>query len=287
MAENQNSSTERYEDGISVADIVGFLRAQLWRIVGLLVAGAVAGALVSFTHPREWEASSVLEIGQIDNGLVNQPTTPVDPPFRAVQRVKVEPFTDQLLRKLSLPVATGENAESDLIRRSINAEVVPTTDLVRLTVRGFSPDKAKSTLKAAQDDLIAIHDVIFREAVARLNKRLADIDSDIATAKAKRDQIESTTSLGTRPGESTPPVNVLLGNMFDVSDRALLETLKKNRSDVTQQLSADRTFNTRPIAEIAVSQRPVAPKRSLYVIVGAMIGLLIGLLWAGRRHARR
>jgi LPS O-antigen subunit length determinant protein (WzzB/FepE family) len=288
MDEGNKISGERIDNGVSAVEILQFLRTQFWWIAGFLILGGVVGVAMTFLHPRQWESTSVLQIGQIDYGFSNQPPTPIDSPSLAVQRLKVDPFVDQILRALSLPVEEGGNAEASLIRQTLDAEIVPNTNLIKLKVREYSPEAAKATLKLAQDDLIAIHTGLFQEGVAKLRSRLSGIDADIATAASKRDKLEATTSLKMPGGEAgVPAVNLLLGNMLDVSDRQLLESLKKSQSDTIQQLSPERTFNTKPLADISVSRRPVAPRRSYYAVLGALVGLLAGLFVAGSRHAKR
>jgi uncharacterized protein involved in exopolysaccharide biosynthesis len=285
MKEDFVTSDERAANELSVYDVLNFLRIQLWWVVGFVVVGALIGGLVSFTHPREWEASSVLQIGEVDDTLADRAPGPIDPPSRVVQRVMVEPFVDQVLSSLSLPIESAP--ESDLIRRSLTAEVVSNTDLVKFKVRAFSPELAKSVLQVTQSQIIATHSQIFDESVKRMRARLDGINADIAETEAKREQISSTTSVRAPvSGATDGTANALLGNMFDVQDRTLLDSMRNRRAELIQRLSPEHTFNTKPLAEVYVSRRSVSPRRLMYLLVGAVVGLVGGLLVAGTRHVR-
>jgi hypothetical protein len=290
MDERQEILRQTHDDGISGADIMRFVSSQFWWIAAFLVAGAVLGVAFSYTKAHQWEATTYLQIGQVDDSLatLGSMPTPIDTPSRAVQRVQVDPFIDELLRSRSLPIQIGENFESDLIRRSLNAEIVPNTDVIKLTVRGLSPQNADATLEAAQNQLIGIHAEIFQVASKRLHERLDGINAAIAAAQSKRELVASTASTRANSGAAGADVtNVLLGNILDVSDRTLLEKLREDQALVLQQLSTQHTFNTKPLAAVAVSQVPVYPKRPIFALFGAVVGGLIGLLVAARRYAKR
>lgn len=290
MDERQIVLRQPHDDGISGADIMRFVTSQFWWIAAFLVAGAVLGIAYSYTKARQWEATTFVQIGQVDElsaGLGGGPT-PIDTPYRAVQRVQVDPFIDQVLRSRSLPIQIGENFESDLIRRTLNAEIVPNSDVIKLTVRELSPQNADATLQAAQNQLIGIHAGIVEAALKRTHDRLDSINAAIADAQSKRGVVASTASTRANSGAGDSGVtNVLLGNILDVSDRTLLAKLREERALALQQLSPQHTFNTKPLAAIAVSQMPVYPKRLIFALFGAVVGGLIGLLVAARRHAKR
>ncbi|MFX1671526.1 Wzz/FepE/Etk N-terminal domain-containing protein [Paraburkholderia sp. A2WS-5] len=286
MDEGQKILRHTHDDGISGADIVQFVTSQFWWIAAFLVAGAVLGIAYSFTKAHQWEAATFVQIGQIDE--LGSGSAPIDTPNRAVQRVQVDPFIDQVLRSQSLPTQIGENSESDLIRRTLSAEIVPNSDVIKLTVRGLSPQKADATLQAAQNQLIGIHAGIVEAALKRTHDRLDTINAAIADAQSKRAGVASTASTRANSGAGDSGVtNVLLGNILDVSDRTLLVKLGEERALALLQLSPQHTFNTKPLAAIAVSQLPVYPKRSTFALFGAVVGGLIGVLVAARRHAKR
>jgi hypothetical protein len=82
-------------------------------------------------------------------------------------------------------------------------------------------------------------------------------------------------------------VNQLLGNMLDVSSASLLVDAESRRAQIVREMSPDHTYNTKPLGEIAVSAFPVAPRRGVYALLGALFGFWGGLMIGGFRWRRR
>ncbi|MGN6087571.1 hypothetical protein [Trinickia sp.] len=287
MPERENGLQEYVDDSVSSVEILRFLRAQFWVISATLIAGAIAGFGVSHLKPRQWEATSVLQIGQIADSAQGTAEL-IDPPARAAERVKVRSFQDKVLRTLSLPIGSAENSSAVLIRKTLDAEVVPNTDLVHLSVDGFSPEQARATLEVAQNQLLAIHQPIVSDAINRLQAQLGKLDAQIANLQAKRRYLPSAADVKAQSGAgSQGAADVLLSNILDTSNEGVLVEAERRRAEVATQLSPDHTFATKPLGDITVSEFPVAPKRSSFIIPGALIGLLIGLLIGGLRWVRR
>lgn len=294
MVGNPNNTPLDAGDSISGADVVRFVRSQFWWIVGLLFVGAVGGIAVSFLFPREWEATSVLQIGQVDDGpptLSGAPTPlPIDTAPRAVERVKVRSFEDGVLQALAFPVDDRTDPRSRLLRKTLRAEQVPDTDLISISARGFSAEQAKQIVQAAQDQLIAAHGAFVTDAIKRLRASMDEVSAEIADARTKRGGTDAV-AVGSRAqmqgGGNNDAAALVLGKMADVSNASLLADAERRRDDLNRALSPDHTFNTKPLGAVAVSDFPVSPKRSVFAMLGALLGLLIGLLIASVRSNRR
>ena len=287
MPENQSSGQEYVDDSVSSVEIFRFLRAQFWVILTALIAGAVAGFGVSHLSPRQCQATSILQIGQIADGVPGAVEL-IDPPARAAERVKVRSFQDKVLRTLSLPVDGSENESARLIRKTLNAEVVSSTDLVQISVDGFSPGQAKQTLEVVQNQLLAIQEPFVLDAVNRLKAQLEKLDAQIANMETRHGYISSAADLKSKNAAgSQGAADVLLGNILDTSNAELLVEAERRRAEVAAKLSPDHTFFSKPLGEITVSDFPVAPRRSSFIIPGALLGLAIGLLIGGMRRMRR
>jgi len=294
MVGNPNNTPLGAGDSISGADVIRFVRTRFWWIVGFLILGVIGGIVVSFTFPREWEATSVLQIGQVDDGpptLSGAPTPlPIDSPQRAVARIKVHSFGDGVLKALSFPMGDRQDPRSRLVRKTLLARQVPDTDLISISARGFSAEQAKQIVQAAQDQLIAAHGVFVSDAIKRLRASMTQVDSEITDARAKRGRMDAVAG-GSRAqaggGGNNEAAALLLGNMVDVSNASLLADAERRRDDLNRALSRDHTFNTKPLGAVEVSDFPVAPKRSVFAMLGGLLGLMIGLLVAGARSNRR
>lgn len=266
---------------ISIVDLAKFLRNQCVYIAGGIALGAISGISLSYTQARQWEATSIVVLGQVDEGGVR----PVAPLAQAALRVETESFRDDVLRTLKLPVDDEANPETALVRRSLQASGIPGTNLFVMTARGFSAEEAKATLAVAQNQLIAKHRDVVDAVRARLQDQLTIVDLNIARLKAT--QAKSFASLTrTRAGKDAGDgaVQALLADMLDSTNGAQLQASQQRRAQILGQLGADRTYNTHVMGETTVSRAPVAPKRSSFAGIGALLGLLAGLLLAGKRY---
>lgn len=293
MVRSPNNTPLSAGDSISGADIIRFVRTQFRWVAGFLILGVVGGIVVSYASPREWEATSVLQLGQVDDGpptLSGAPTPlPVDSPQRAVERIKVRSFEDGVLKALSYSVDDRNDPRSRLVRKTLLARQVPDTDLISISARGFSAEQAKQIVQAAQDQLMAAHGEFVSDAIKRLRARMAEVDTEITDARAKRGRMDAVAgdSHAQPGGGSNEAAALLLGNMVDVSNSSLLADAERRRDDLNRALSPDHTFNTKPLGGVAVSDFPVAPKRSVFAMLGGLLGLMIGLLVASVRSNRR
>lgn len=294
MVGNPNNTPLGAGDSISGADVIRFVRTQFRWVAGFLILGVVGGAAVSYAFPREWEATSVLQIGQVDDGpptLAGAPTPlPIDSPQRAVERVKVRSFEDGVLKALSYPVDDRQDPRSHLVRKTLLARQVPDTNLISISAHGFSAEQAKQIVQVAQDQLMVAHGEFVADAIKRLRASMAEVDTEITDARAKRGRMDAVTG-GSRVqmggGGSNEAAAMLLGNMVDVSNASLLAAAERRRDDLSRALSPDHTFNTKPLGAVAVSDFPVAPKRSVFAMLGGLLGLMVGLLIASARSSRR
>lgn len=271
----------RMDGKITSDDIAAFVRSQWWRIAALTLIAAAIGGGVSFLRARVWQATSVIQIGQVDE---SQPVV-LESPEQVVARMRSDSFTTGVLARVPLSGGKDQSTVSELVRRTLHADVLPGTSFVQLSVRAFSPSDARTVLAEAQSQLMAIHRGLESGAVDRLHNRLSEIDRDIETAKARHDRLNARLSSmmgGAKDGQKA--VDALLNDMMSSSARDQLIKLQAERADIIMRLSADHTYNTKAVGEIVVSSRPVAPKRSLYVAFGALVGLLAGLLLTTSRH---
>ena len=280
MSEDGVNSARGAADIAVGTEVLRFVRAQLWWIVGFFLLGGTVGYAISYGVPREWEASLVLQIGEDEDAGV---PVSVDPPARAVERIGVKSFKDQVLKTLSLPVEGPGDQRVRLIRKTLQAEMVPNTDLIKISVRDFSPANAEAILRIVQNQLTSSTEGVVAEALKRLQNRLSEVDTQIANVQAKMSAQRSSASAPQAEPGGQGAVNQLLHNMLDVSSANMLAEAERQRADIVREMSPDHTYNTKPLGAVAVSAAPVAPKRGTFAVLGALLGLWIGLMSGGLR----
>lgn len=266
---------------LTLAEALTFFRRHFVKIGAITLTGAAIGVGVAYVIPKQWEATALLQVGQVQSGSspynpVNQ-VTPLEVPARTVERTKIASFTDGLLTQLGLPLDQGESPRADTIRSSFSAKVVRTADLVELKVRDLSPGDAQQSLKAAEKQILDAHTKLFLPSLNRLNADLETITANLVVAQQRlagaRKMTGDQTSSG---GGARFSENVLLNDIINDMDKEV-RSLVLRKSELTEQLDTSRTFNTREVGAVSVSRRPVFPKRAAFLLAGAFAGFAIGL----------
>ncbi len=169
-----------------------FAQRHAKKLVAAGIAGAALAVGLALVLPKQWEASVVIQVGQITNeAMPGAPPTPVETVGRAVERLQLPQFEDLVLQKLSLPLGLNENASTDLIRRSLKAVQLKNADLIEVTVRGFSQADAQRYTQAFSDALIGAHAVIAKPSLDKINANMAEVRQQIASEEARKGELST------------------------------------------------------------------------------------------------
>ncbi|MFV8605237.1 chain-length determining protein [Ralstonia pseudosolanacearum] len=260
-----------------------------------LVAGGIAGAALAIglalVLPKQWEASVVIQVGQITNeampGTPLPAPTPVETVGRAVERLQLPQFEDLVLRKLGLPLEVNENASTDLIRRSLKAVQLKNADLIEVTVRGFSQADAQRYTQAFSDALIGAHAVIAKPSLDKINANMAEVRQQISAEEARKGELSALMRARDQAkSEVKFSESVLLASMVAENDKQL-QGLRQREINIREQLNPERTFNTRLFDAVHVSRRHVFPSGLLFAAGGLVLGLLVAIGWGLTGDFRR
>jgi hypothetical protein len=252
----------------SFDDILGFIRAHVVWLAVALVIGGVIGAIFGIAKPKQWEASALLQVGQIgsvDSGTVSM----IEPVPNAVERINglIKQGAENDAQALS-------PQQRRLLTSSFSAQAVAGTSFLRMTARGFSPDEAKATVTLAEDRLIATHTKMMAPALEHLHRALAEVAVQSGSVEKRKNALMG--QLEASIGKPAGVQDVMLNALADkVEEEA--RVLQARRSTLEQQLSDQQSFPTRLIGGVVVSNHPVAPNVPIFVIAGCLIGFIIGV----------
>ncbi|NWK43817.1 hypothetical protein [Ralstonia pickettii] len=282
-------TNEKYDLSITFGDVIDFLSRHGRMLTALTVLGGLTGLCSSFIAPKQWEARTVIQVGQIYSGTGS--ATQIEPSARAAERLKLAPFVDEVLRHLNLPTTPGVNVDSDIIRSSATIEINRGADLLELSIRGYSPEDSRRFIAAYQNQLLEIHAALARPSIDRIRRELTDVNRALTEEEESRQRLKklSQQSLADR-GSKKFSADVLLNQMAQQNETQL-QLLRLKKSTLEEQIDPQRTFNTRPLGDIAVSKLPAFPKRSVFsaggTIFGIILALIIGLFKDFRRKLKR
>lgn len=264
---------------VTVGQVLAFMRRHIKKLALIGIVGGLVATGVALMLSKQWEASAVLQIGQVAGEAPQSTAIPIETAGRAMERLQLPQFKDVVLQKLGLPQGIGENANTDLIRRSLKVTLLKNADLIELTVRGFSQADAQRYAKAFLDELVEAHAALAKPSMDKINANRAEVIRSIAAEEARKAQLaELTRARDQAKHVGMFPEAVLLANMTAENDRQL-QALRQREISIREQLNPERTFNTRLFGPMFVDRHPVFPNGLIFAAGGLMLGLLLAVGW--------
>lgn len=267
------------EDEIRLIDIWRILVRQKKWIIGFLalcVSGALAFVLLS--RPQ-WEATGVIQIGQVGQPGVGQGSLLIEPFARAIERMKLKSFEDTILASLKVSLEE-DDPYARLYRSSLKLKLLPNTDLIEMKVRGYSREEAARWAEATVNHLRSVHEKLAEPSIDRLKSMLAEVKKDLQRAQDERAKLIENLVLKEKIGPRNRfSENVLLANIISNRD-AVIRDLEQRRLSLEEQLSPVRTYPTSLLDQVYVPERPAFPKKGLTLILAGLLGLMLGVFVA-------
>ncbi len=259
-----------------------------WVIVGLIVIGIVAGALVTMAQPKQYTATASVYIGQ---------TTDANGNAMAGLNSNAKAATQLLTSQVILEEAAGRSGvdiSTSLLRKETTVEtpsstVKVSTSVVNIVVINVT-DTKKVRAAAAANALAAVlleHlDTGTSEKIAILESQLAAGKKQAAAAEARSVAsqraiaaiADSGMSQAQKATASAPYIAVVQAAATEVSDLTL-----SNQKTALLLLTAKQVEQPRILHDAAVPDSPSGPTMSLNVAIGALAGLVIGIIVAFAR----
>lgn len=273
---------------VSFEDGLNFLRRHFGKIIGAALVGAGIGLGLTFVIPKQWEATAIIQVGQVANetGIPTQ----IETTSRAVERLKLEQFEDKVLTGLGLTLESGENRSTDLFRSSSRILLLRNADLIQISTRGHSPEEAMRFAQAYGNELITSHAALAKPTLDKLKADLADVQSSLVIEEQRRARLAGLMAARDQAGIIGKfSENVLLNDIANDNDKQLRQ-LRLHKNSVEEKLNPERTFNTRMLGAVDVTRRAIYPKKSIFAIAGLSVGLFLALvigLWNDRRATAR
>lgn len=270
-------------DGISLFDLWQILAQRKWWVLATLLLAVIAAMVAVVLIKPQWEATAAIRIGAVGQvGQVGQLVQVIEPVEGAVERMKLKSFQDAVLSELGYPL---DEKPAGLYRGSLTVKALPNTDLIEITVRGYSREGAKRAAEATVAYLQEIHGQLAAPTVERLRQLLTQVEREITQTNSEREKTLKIAGLKEKAiAETGFMENVVLANIMIQRDREMRE-LEKAKTFYEEQLSLLRTYPTSLIERIAVGENPVAPKKALIILMVGMFGLILGVMLAFLNNA--
>ena len=257
------------KEELSFAEI--WLTIQRYKQVILLsplVCAVAAIIYVAYFITPQWEASAILQVGQV--GQVSQPR-PAEPVANAVVRMLAPSFAAGVLSQANLE---SEDAAKAIDDSWLKVTKLKEADLLELKVRGKSSDVARvlalnavGYLKKSHDELMASSIDAIKAQIKFVNEELEEINSEQELLKKQLLGKHDWSSC-----EATLAATILQDKFKE------LRELKNRKLLLAELLGPSTTFSTRLVGDISVT--PVTIKKAFIVALAILVGLIFGLFIA-------
>lgn len=269
-------------DEIYLIDLWRILRREWrWFVAVLVVVLGMAIFFAQAAHPR-WEAVAWIRPGQL--GPVPTGEDPRVEPFqRVIERMQTVEFQQGVLHDLGIP---PRSREGHLYRGSFDLDPSPYAGLLKLTLRGYSPQQARRFVQATFDHLQRLHEGLMAEPLDLAQARLRQAQAQLSDATAERDRLRNAVAPARGDGAQNRQ-DLLLASMVLSNSNQEVRELQQTVSELKARLTASYSYETALAWPVYVPDHAVYPNRLLIWGAGLVLGLGLGLVAAVARNAYR
>ncbi|SEJ17962.1 Chain length determinant protein [Frateuria terrea] len=269
-------------DEIYLIDLWRVLRREWrWFVAVLVVVLGLAIFFAQAAHSR-WEAVAWIRPGQLGPAPAGEDPR-VEPFQRVIERMQTVEFQEGVLHDLGI---SPRSREGHLYRGSFDLSPSPYAGLLKLTLRGYSPQQARRFVQATFDHLQRLHEGLMAEPLGLAQARLRQAQAQLRDATAERDRLRDAVA----PAHSTAAPNrqdLLLASMVLSSSNQEVRGLQQVVGELEARLTASYSYETQMAWPVYVPDHAVYPNRLLIWGAGLVLGLGLGLVAAVARNAYR
>jgi uncharacterized protein involved in exopolysaccharide biosynthesis len=261
------------------------IASRWWLPLAGIVVGAVIGALVTVSSSTSYNATAQVYLGQplAPGGAVS--VVPVPTQLGLVSNlITSEAVTKEVAARVGLtPGKLRGHVTTKAITGITGAKLGTPAPLLSITVSGTPPAKVARAANALAGVVVRQVAPYQQSKIQALKDNLAYDDGQLkaigdrlASAQANQQEVLKDKTIG-----ATDKL-VALANLNSVITLALTQqnTLSQDRFQVRQQLSLAQDVEA---ARLTVSASPVRaprPSRKTAILIGAFIGLIVGIVAA-------
>lgn len=267
------SAATEEEGMISLAGIWdAIIKFKFQLLAGVAAVTVVAHSMTLLVTPQ-WEAVALLQPGQTGQGFL-------ETSVNMVSRMSQPSFILGLNHHVHGSGIDLSDAGIVLLKKSFRGTVVKNSDLIEVRLRAHSPDMAKRLMEEVVANLRLAQHESFVDIVAQLQAQRDVLQKDVQSTKS------ILKVLSQQMQSSSAANDLLFAGLFLQQKNDELRKLQQDEWLLQVQLSAARTFETRVLNEIYVSEDPVYPKTTLVTLFAFLASLMLGVSIAYFRHVR-
>ena len=235
-----------------------------------LIASVFGVILVFFVITPKWQASVILQAGQVAG-------KPVEPVGQVIARIKHPSFQSAIFKQINLSDQSQKKQIKKLFESSLKVTKPKEAELVEVKVNGYSPILAGAVLKKTFSYLQKTHTDMMNPEILRIRGELTNTIKNLVELKSEtnslRRQLESKHEWSTN--------NAILGSLVLQNKSDQLRILEQKKLEQEEPLNSSVTFTTKMVGDIDVSEEPIFPHKNLFQeLLVILLITLVGLLGA-------
>jgi len=245
------------------------MMGRSWHLIlGVVLFSIFISFALTLILPKKWEASATLQIAKLpsEEGEI----TFVEKPLQSVEDINQIGFKEQVLKNLQLPTSKGQDQRSNILLDTLIARPIKNKELINISVSAYSQQDALKSIQAAIAELQATQAPMITPSKNRLNKELQIINQNLSMTDKDISALNHQMSRG---GYSV--------SGYIKAKEAAKRALQLQQDQLNGNLSLIDELATKPINPISNSDKPTFPNRTVFLILGAILGLLLGsgIVW--------
>ncbi|MGS0740708.1 Wzz/FepE/Etk N-terminal domain-containing protein [Glaciimonas sp. GG7] len=291
LPNNQPRITSQETENTGAIDLIQLWSTikQQWVIVSTcIVLGCAAAVALWLTLPPKWQATAILQIGQMPLSMSSKEapqTVLVEPPAQAVERLNHREQEDKALAALGLPIDNEVDKGTALFRKSLKGTVVRNTNFIEISVAAYSIEDGKKYLNAAIQSLIEVHNQRMAPVLDNVNAQVKENTAQMAEAQSQLANLQKIVPAMPKSDSQFAP-RVIAADLL-AKQNEQIQHLTKERNALSDILLPSNTYPTSVIDAVFVPERPYFPKLSLILPIGLFLGTAIGIALALMRKRRQ
>ncbi len=240
------------------------MMGRSWRLIlGVVLFSIFVSFVLTLILPKKWEASATLQIAKLPSEAGE--ITSVEDHLQSVENVNQIGFKEKILNDLQLPTNKGQDQRSDILLDTLIARPIKNTELINISVSAYSQQDALKSIQAAIAELQATQAPMITPSKNRLNKELQIINQNLSMTDKDISALNHQMSRG---GYSV--------SGYIKAKEAAKRALQLQQDQLNGNLSLIDELATKPIYPINNPDKQTFPNRIVFLILGALLGLLAG-----------
>ncbi len=276
----------RYDDEIELRDLIRPLWRRRWLILAVFVLSVLVAGVVSFMMAPVYQVHTVIALGSfaIEVGSSTDSKQPgpnrytlYSSPVAAREVILSEDFMALVVEKLS-EESTSNNF--DALRNKIRVDIVPDTNMLKLTVDTTDPAMGKAFLEQVAEQFRVQSQAIFDRQEQILLSQIGNVDNALdrveSSIQIASDLLESMEGDASISGDPEFRRLQLLTSIQDFEDQRLVLL---DRS-LELQKDLDSLEMPKVIRAPHEPASPIKPNKKLNMALAGVLGLMVGVFLA-------